>query len=330
MCGSTRVLNIHQICKGCEEKGQKDGVAEDTAEAQTQECGTCTRAVKDGQHALQCEKCDEWFHTGCEKISKVLYKALSEESESRLSFYCKECKRQIVAYSSKITKLEERLKNLEADKETKVQDTSDQTTNILEKVMKKLQEFEERIKKLEEEKRESDRGKEEIVIEALKRFEEVRREEADKERRRDNIVMYNVPEVQQQEPGNIERDDTQHCEDIIRNKLRVEDCNIMQVVRLGRRVENKTRPMLVKLGDEQQKWKVVGSSKFLKNDPNIIYKKVRIAPDMTRKEREENWNLREELRRRRDAGEQGWYIKRGKLLRGRHEQGDTRENTSVY
>ena len=61
---------------------------------------------------------------------------------------------------------------------------------------------------------------------------------------------------------------------------------------------------------------------MLKNDPSITYKKMRIVPDMTKKEREENWNLRNELQQKRDAGEQGWHIRRGKLVRWQnHDDG---------
>lgn len=84
----------------------------------------------------------------------------------------------------------------------------------------------------------------------------------------------------------------------------------------------------MKLGNEHQKWKIMGSAKMLRDDPSITYKKMRIVPDMTRKEREENWNLRNEPRQKREAGERGCYIRKGKLVRVQQNQGAGQGNTS--
>ena len=43
--------------------------------------------------------------------------------------------------------------------------------------------------------------------------------------------------------------------------------------------------------------------------------KLRIVPDLTKKERETDKKLKEELKAKRDAGETDWMIKKGKLQR---------------
>ena len=47
-----------------------------------------------------------------------------------------------------------------------------------------------------------------------------------------------------------------------------------------------------------------------------MYKQLIIVPDLTKQQREEEKALREELNRKREMGEHGWYIKRGKLVQG--------------
>lgn len=70
-------------------------------------------------------------------------------------------------------------------------------------------------------------------------------------------VMYTVPG---------ETNDPQQCDRLIRNRLKLENCEAVSVMRLGRRGETKTRPVIGKLGNEHQKWKITGSAKMLRDD----------------------------------------------------------------
>lgn len=54
-------------------------------------CGTCNKQVNDGDKALECEVCLQWFHTKCQKVSTKLYNALSDEGDS-CAWYCTACK----------------------------------------------------------------------------------------------------------------------------------------------------------------------------------------------------------------------------------------------
>lgn len=45
------------------------------------------------------------------------------------------------------------------------------------------------------------------------------------------------------------------------------------------------------------------------------FKRIWIVPDLTKKERELDRELRRELQEKRDAGEEGWFIRRNKLHR---------------
>lgn len=328
-CGTFKAVNALQICKECDENPQdmESGSQNTASNRKSHICGKCILEVKNDQPALGCAKCNKWFHIACEKISSKLYLALQEQEEGEentLPFYCRDCKKQIDAYSKKINELEERIKDLEKRSEPgNTPQTMEKMTGVLERVMNRLDQLEEKLRMQDAKMKEREQDKEEIVNEVMRKFEEVRKEEADKERRKNNIVIYNVPESENDSAIN----DTQQCDRLIRNKLKLEDYEVVDVVRLGRREENKIRPMLVKLGNHHQKWKIMGSARMLKDDPNITYKKMRIVPDMTKKEREENWNLRNELKQKRDAGEQGWYIRRGQLVRGQQNQGAGLGNT---
>ena len=59
---------------------------------------------------------------------------------------------------------------------------------------------------------------------------------------------------------------------------------------------------------------MIGSAKKLQEKTSIRYKRLGIAPDMTRKERKEKQKLREELKLKRYAAERGCMIKGYKLI----------------
>lgn len=53
---------------------------------------------------------------------------------------------------------------------------------------------------------------------------------------------------------------------------------------------------------------------MLKNETDDTIKAIGIAPDMTLEERIKNKKLRDELKAKRDNGETGWKISKGKLI----------------
>ena len=93
------------------------------------------------------------------------------------------------------------------------------------------------------------------------------------------------------------------------------------MVRLGKRKGRETdspRPMLIKLKNEEEKWKILRNAKNLKNENNPHKRRVGITKDLTREEREQNRKLREMIKEKKAEGQEGWFIKNGEL---RREQG---------
>ena len=94
--------------------------------------------------------------------------------------------------------------------------------------------------------------------------------------------------------------------------------DIQEVVRLGKHrnaQQVKPRPLLVKFKNSWVKWQVLKNAKNLKRADVEEFKNIFIVPDLTREQREWDKKLREELKNKKDAGEEGWYIKRGELCK---------------
>jgi len=119
-------------------------------------------------------------------------------------------------------------------------------------------------------------------------------------------------------------EDTELCKDIIENSLKIESesYNIVKFMRLGTRSEDggRPRPTLVKLEDEKQKWKIMKSAKNLKDERDPVKKPIGIVSDLTEMEREIERNLRQQLKEKKQQGEEDQYIKNGKLCRARMEE----------
>ena len=84
------------------------------------------------------------------------------------------------------------------------------------------------------------------------------------------------------------------------------------MVRLGKRLENKHRPLLVCFEQEDDKSTVISHSNWLCRHDQ--YKRVFIAPDRTKFERDKHVKLVNELKERKAKGETSLIIRNGCII----------------
>ncbi|KAK3889837.1 hypothetical protein Pcinc_006163 [Petrolisthes cinctipes] len=92
------------------------------------------------------------------------------------------------------------------------------------------------------------------------------------------------------------------CTDLIANELGLAEVEmeIERVTRMGKsREENperaNPRPLIVQVRTVRDKWEIVKKAKNLRNTENNRYQQAIIVPDLTKKQREEEKVLREQL-----------------------------------
>ena len=151
-----------------------------------------------------------------------------------------------------------------------------------------------------------------VEVAVDRRLEEKVKDKDDKRKRECNLVIHGLVE------GGEE--DESKCKMLFEQELELEDVKIERVVRLkngnrGRDEEARAAPLLVSMSTGGQKWAVISRAKKLKNAKEEQNKRVMIVPDLSVKEREEDRKLREELRRRREGGENNLYISKGQIKR---------------
>ena len=124
----------------------------------------------------------------------------------------------------------------------------------------------------------------------------------DSESRRSNIMIFGMKESTSPSLAECKEYDWRSIENLA-SELGVHDFQVSDFFCLGRRGD-KPRPIKVRCRKLQQRNDLLRiAPRILRLDENLGYRGIFIKPDLSPKEQEANRILREELRRRREAGE---------------------------
>ena len=89
-------------------------------------------------------------------------------------------------------------------------------------------------------------------------------EAADRKKRLNNLILFNLPESAADLPEDQMKEDCLKFKELISNKIMLEPDAVLNIYRLGRKKDDTLRPLLVKLRSEKLKWDIIKSSKNLK------------------------------------------------------------------
>ena len=158
-----------------------------------------------------------------------------------------------------------------------------------------------------------------IVIEVMEELKEIE----DKKSRDCNLILYNVPESTKTVSRDRMDEDGSYCEKLFTEGVLVnrKDFTITDIIRLGKRGENeRPRPILVKLQSGREKWNILKNARNLRKCTHNGMNTISIAPDLTIREREQDKKVRNELKIKKENGENDWFIKNGKLVKKNFQQ----------
>ena len=119
----------------------------------------------------------------------------------------------------------------------------------------------------------------------------------EEEKRIRSLVFIGVPEAQSKEPQMRETDD---C-GTIKSMLNDIDCDAVprEIYRMGARKDSSQRPIKVIFANSHATIQVLRNASRLKDHPN--YRRVFIRPSLTPEQRQKDFELRQELRKRRQT-----------------------------
>lgn len=132
----------------------------------------------------------------------------------------------------------------------------------------------------------------------------------DKEKRKYNIVVHNLPENADQDPKVSNEKDVEAFTNLLKDEFHV-FASISKAFRAGKRQQERPRPLIVSLTEEGAKWDILRMAPQLRSSER--YKNVFLSPDKTPEEREADRKLRLEAKKLREEGNIV-RIQRGKLV----------------
>ncbi len=141
---------------------------------------------------------------------------------------------------------------------------------------------------------------------------ELVREIKEQESRKCNIILHNVPEkesVNEDERTKHDREQLKELGKVCKENIKKED--VVKMIRLGKRSPNKARPLLVEFRDEEKKRSLMQNLSNLSKAPNAM-KKISVQHDLTKKQREEEKEMRERAKKMEaedDSGEFNYRIR---------------------
>lgn len=311
-------------------------------------CITCGLKVKEKELGLQCEVCDGWSHAQCEKISEEVMQVLQRDN---FHWYCNKCNSGVGKMLKVVIKMQERLDIVEDyvrkvdDKIAKMRESIFTEVNkaiemvnknmnammkepeITKLIAKEMKEIEDKVcetkpKWSELVAQEVDSRLTEItgnidsVQKSVSETTESIKENQDKLRRMNNIIMYNVEEGKSDSAIERNSNDLSFCGSLMEKVLKVgyEDGDIVRVVRLGKYDADHKRPLLVEFSNAHVKNVVMGNVTNL-GSAKEEFQGVTISHDMTIKEREQCKSLVEEAKKM-QIEEKGNFVYRVRGLPG--------------
>lgn len=299
-------------------------------EEQREVCPRCDVRVTRKEKSIQCDGCLKWHHTYCESMDDETYEWMSKGHDSIL-WPCRKCRpemkcgggmlnvrkeneemRREVKEARKINEeISKRINEMQASNTSVAKAPQDNDTrNEINMMKEALKETREKFDQMEQKLMNREK---EIVEEVTARVLGEMREKEDRQRRKNNVVMFNAQESDREYGIERQTEDRKVCEQIIKEKLNVEGAEVVKVYRVGKRTAGRCRPMVVVLNDETSKWRIVKKGNELKNG-NGNEMKITIDVDRTRREREEDAKLRQQLLEKRNEGGR-WIIRRKKIIR---------------
>ena len=277
-----------------------------------EDCLICSEVAT--EDVLECVWCDGRVHSKCVKMSEEQIILLG--NVRNVVFFCNICLNTLpiaLKYFEDLSPMDSHITTLEKSI-TDIQSTGNQVSKQNQEVANQISDLTTKINQLV-----SNNNQMRSQIEDMKATMhtestnqtptapgmtnslDIVDEMADRDRRRCNLVVYNFGE------SDDRKKDIESFQGLCKDVFKL-DVKITKAVRLGPKIPNKQRPLLLTLENIDDKNYLLSHSHFLRKS------EIYIAPDRTKLERAKHKKLVEELKERRSKGETSLVIRNGTIV----------------
>ena len=272
-------------------------------------CNECEEpCLEDDKFKISCDACKKWYHKGCTNIKNSEWKLLI--SNPNILYSCDNCLTRKGNEVSDMREIKELLKENLAE-------TKRFMNNLEEKIYQNVDKIiEEKIGKHTKTQEKLETMMKEVKDVEINLGTKIRDEvkqhldhENLKESKKNNLIILRLPEQETEDPTEeLEKDEAEIKKifDKTNPELRAEMEKVLQenkIKRLGRKNNDKTKPRPIKviLPDIEMKRQIFRGCKHLRDS---AFKNISIQNDLTIEEREANFKLRQQVRERKEKGEE--------------------------
>ena len=261
-------------------------------------CGCCDLGFKKSEAFICCDACKIPHHQHCSKLSDNEFD-LASDKKSSLKWYCILCDNHV----SDILTNFDKFKKINAE-----------IKSVKDEINDKLLDLEVRMRKCE------DIEKNPVISSTIERVLNQKmpdtpdEEKALIEKKKGNLIYFNIPESSNDEIEDRIKYDYQCLREIYGSNI-VKTDHISNLFRVGKKTE-RSRPLIVKFNDQTIKENYVklsfGKKLTLKQNREII--NVSATHDKTKKQRDDYKKLSTELKERKENGEENVGIRNNRIV----------------
>ena len=305
-------------------------------------------------YIMKCEVCQRWSCLDCAEMSIEMFE-LAEKTKAKLHFICPHCEdalpqlRELMQIKEKQEELSLQINTNKGNIQNNMEAIADQKTfngtieTRLDKIEKALM-----INKIldddfptlphlikSQQKLEATwRTSTNKINVAIQKQSDQTQEDQRKAANANNLIVYGAPELDTDDVANEMKADFALIKHLYDGKATLAESDIANLTRIGNKKANVTRPIRITFKSLEKRKEILINNQDLliqgeehkmcnctKNPGKHIH--VNITTDKTKLEREAEKKLRQELKQRREAGEEEIIIKYGKIV----SKTEQRQNT---
>ena len=122
-------------------------------------------------------------------------------------------------------------------------------------------------------------------------------------KKEDNLIIYGMPECTTEDKKEEMLEDFRRIKKVYSEKLEIEQNDLKHITRLGIKETDKVRPIQITLSSQAKRKEMLINNMNLKLLENEISTNIYVSTDRTKKQRDADKELRAELKRRKQLGE---------------------------
>ena len=268
-------------------------------------CKSCTSKLSRHYKGITCQVCSDNYHVNCIDNLSPAHKTFLSSNDTN-PWTCSKCLESLKSLNEENLRLKNENSRLVADNQ--------QLRNRLDTLETQFSAFKSELKQeiLQELRNNLPSPPTNNISQPLN--EQVLaclREEKERDKRRLNLCLRNMPEADSHTTDRLQ------IIHLFKTKLGANETDlnagIRNIKRVGTQSDERPRIIIIECSNSDLKRFLLQNSFKLKNHRLINNRNVFLTPDMTKNQLEDDRKLREELRRRRDNGE-NVFIRKGQIV----------------